>query len=315
MRAKKDGNIKGLEKRNTKKNIVISSMALLTGLLVIAVLVCFWNWEDTSRIQIAKLTDASLNHSAWIKAERIYVAGDAYENQEEIQKWEKIVQVAISDEHILALDCFGTVHAAGSNASLQCEIDGLEKVVYIEANRNCSIGVMENGTVQIFGIMEAEIRQQLLQEKNVCEVALGDDHTVVLHNNGRVTAYGNNECGQCDVEQWRGIQKISVGYDFTVGMTADGKVLIVGNKENNLAELKKWSEIVDVVAGHHFVIGKDRQGILYAVGDNRQGECEVKEWKKVVSIAAGYDHSIAVNEDGELLAVGYNGNGQCKSDF
>jgi alpha-tubulin suppressor-like RCC1 family protein len=301
--------------RKSKKSIVvIRLLVVLEVLIVAALLVILGNGKTKKRreeLMYERLTAASVDHSAWIRNGTLSVAGEAYENQDEIKKWSNLVQVAISDDHIVALDAEGTVYAVGSNSSMQCEINGMTEVSYIEAGMNCSIAVMEEGTVQVFGIMEENWREELKAEENVSSISMGDNHIAVLHNDGHVTAYGNNESGQCEVKDWKDICQISVGYEFTVGLTKQGRVVFTGNDSYHQNVSVAWENISEIAAGSAYIVGKDKDGKVYAAGLNTQGECNVNAWNSMISIAAGYDHTIGLSKSGEVYAVGFNGSGQC----
>lgn len=298
-----------------KKSRWIKWLFLLAGVTIAVILAVFLTNNFPKREEIKKenkrLTAASLNHSAWIRDGRMYVAGEPYINQNITETWSSLVQIAISDNHIVALDQSGTAYAAGSNTSLQCEISGLKNVRYIEAGMNCSIGVMDDGTIQIFGIMDETWRQALQQERDVQAVAMGDKHVVLLHHNGTVSAYGANENGQCDVEKWKGVCQITAGYNFTAALTEKGEIVIAGDELDDFADVKSWKNISQIEAGVGYLVGVDKDGEVYAAGVNSQGECDVDDWAEIISVAGGYDHTIGLSRNGTVHAVGFNGSGQC----
>lgn len=267
--------------------------------------------KDEIKKENTRLTAASLNHSAWIRDGKMYAAGEPYINQNITETWSNLIQIAISDNHIIALDRSGTAFAAGSNANLQCEINGLKGVRYIEAGMNCSIGVMDDGTIQVFGIIDEAWRQALQQERDVQAVAIGDNHAAVLHRNGTVSAYGANAKGQCDVEGWTGVCQITVGYNFTAALTEKGKIVITGDEADNFEDVKSWRNISQIEAGAGCLVGVDEDGKVYAAGANNQGECDVNSWTEIISVAGGYDHTIGLSQNGTVYAVGFNGEGQC----
>ena len=302
-----------------KKNKLVLTVFLGTLEIVILLLgifsFLFFNAIGKKDKNTQRLTAASMDHSAWITNGKLHIAGEKYEGQEQAEKWKNLEQVAISDDHLLALDKHGEVYAIGSNSSLQCEINGQKNVIYIETGLQCSIAVMDNGTVKIYGVLDESWQKVLLQEEKVMAVSIGDRHFVVLYTDGKVAAYGDNANGQCDVQQWKDITKVMVGYDFTVGLTKEGNVLFAGNKGNfQDNSLTEWKDITGIAAGSDYIVAVDKFGFVYAAGDNRQGQCDVSNWHQVESIAAGYDHTVALGKNNELLAAGYNGNGQCNGN-
>ena len=305
-----------MKKKNKRKSIL--SILLLLEIAIVICIVCMGVFHfSKSEIVInsdlpTALTAASLDHSAWIKDGRLVLAGEPYEDQDRAEEWKGLVQVAISDDHVVALDAAGTAHAAGTDSSQQCGIDGLQNLTYIAAGMQCSVGILQDGTAQIFGVMDESLRQALEQEKEIQMVSIGDRHVAVLHTDGTVSACGNNDSGQCEVGSWKNVRQIGVGYDYTAGLTTSGEILFAGNDACDPSTAEKWTKIQAIAAGHQYLAALDEEGNTYAAGDNLQGECNVNAWKNVESIAAGYDHTIGISETGELYAVGYNGKGQCE---
>ncbi len=303
-------------KKKRKKRIAVMSLFVLEAVIAVIIILTFSGVLKKRKViknpdMIDKLTSASLDHSAWIREGKLFLAGEEYENQDATKDWRDLQQVAISDDHVVALDAYGDVHAAGSDSSLQCRIDGLKKVSYIAAGMQCSLAVMEDGTIQVFGVMDETIRKSLEEEENVRTVAIGDLHTVVLHTDGTVSAYGDNDSGQCEVSQWNDIQQVDTGYAYTAGLTTDGTIVFAGAENCNPREFTQWKRITEIAAGNSFLVARDESGETYATGENKQGECNVNAWKNMISIAAGYDHTIGICDTGEIFATGYNGKGQC----
>ena len=51
---------------------------------------------------------------------------------------------------------------------------------------------------------------------------------MALCEDGTVLATGNNDYGQCNVEEWTNIVSVSAGYYHTVGLKADGTIIAIG---------------------------------------------------------------------------------------
>lgn len=257
------------------------------------------------------LCAASMDHSAWISGGRLFLAGEPYEGQEAAADWSDLMQVAVSNDHLAALDAGGRVHAFGNNRTQQCNIDEEQFVVSIAAGMNCTVTVLPSGKIQVYGSMDSVQREGLSAEKNARKAVLSEDHAVVLHRDGTVAAYGDNTDGQCEVSKWKNITGIAAGKGFTVGLTSDGKVVYAGADSYGQAAAKKWKKVAYIAAGTDHVVGVKQDGTVLAAGKNTQEECNVSDWKDIVCAAAGYDHTIVVNQNGDAAAAGYNGSGQC----
>ena len=284
-------------KKKRIKRIAVISLFVLEAVIAVIIILTFSGVLKKRKViknpdMIDKLTSASLDHSAWIREGKLFLAGEEYENQDATKDWRDLQQVAISDDHVVALDVYGDVS-------------------YSAAGMQCSLAVMEDGTIQVFGVMDETIRKSLEEEENVRTVAIGDVHTVVLHTDGTVSAYGDNNSGQCEVSQWNDIQQVDTGYAYTAGLTTDGTIVFAGAENCNPREFTQWKKITEIAAGNSFLVARDESGETYATGENKQGECNVNAWKNMISIAAGYDHTIGICDTGEIFATGYNGKGQC----
>ena len=298
-------------KVRTKSRLRIATAAVLLFGAVLA----FFIYRFISRAGdlglSEKLTAASLDHSAWFSDGTLYVSGEEMENIDGTKDWKNIVQIAISDSHVVGLDNRGNVYAAGSDKNSKCEINNLKGVKYIAAGLECSVAVMSEGTVEVFGVLPPEWIEGLRAEKNVKKVDLGDNHVLVLHEDGTVTAYGDNEYGQCDVSVWNHITDIAAGNTFSVAVTESGKVLFCGEDNGRKDTVLGWDKVKEITAGANHVVALRRDGTAVAVGENLQGQCNVQGWANVASVSAGFDHTVGILEDGTRLAIGYNKNGQC----
>ena len=64
--------------------------------------------------------------------------------------------------------------------------------------------------------------------------------TLELKNNGPVVANGNNEHGQCDLQDWTNILYVIADFDLTIGVKTDG-TLVVAGKTEYLPDLSGWT--------------------------------------------------------------------------
>ncbi|MBR3803438.1 MAG: TIR domain-containing protein [Clostridia bacterium] len=135
-------------------------------------------------------------------------------------------------------------------------------------------------------------------------VAAGYDHTVGLKSDGTVIAVGNNDCGQCDVTNWKNIVSVSAGSYHTVGLKSDGTVVAVGDNYRGQCGISEWTNIVAVSAGWGHTVGLKSDGTVVAVGYNNYGQCEVSEWTDIVAVLAGLSHTFGLKSDGTVVAVG-----------
>ena len=65
--------------------------------------------------------------------------------------WTNVVQFALGETHIVALQSDGTVKAVGSNHCGQCDVEEWKNVVYVTVGRNCTLGITESGDLLMAG--------------------------------------------------------------------------------------------------------------------------------------------------------------------
>ena len=162
----------------------------------------------------------------------------------------------------------------------------------------------------------SELRKKLigrLMEKQKFEtLSTKGGTTVGLKSDGTVVAVGNNDFGQCNVEEWNDIVTVSSGNSHTVGLKSDGTVVAVGNNDDGQCNVESWRGIVAVSAGGWHTVGLKSDGTVVAVGDNVFGQCNVEEWTDIVAVSAGRCHTVGLKSDGTVVAVGDNDFGQCE---
>ncbi|MEE0859114.1 MAG: TIR domain-containing protein [Acutalibacteraceae bacterium] len=142
-------------------------------------------------------------------------------------------------------------------------------------------------------------------------ISAGGVHTVGLKSDGTVVAVGDNDCNECDVDDWTDIVAVSAGDEHTVGLKKDGTVVAVGNNDRKQCCVDIWTDIVAVSAGDEHTVGLKSDGTVVAVGDNYHNQCNVNDWKDIVAVSAGREHTVGLKSDGTVVAVGDNDCNQC----
>ncbi len=130
-------------------------------------------------------------------------------------------------------------------------------------------------------------------------LAVGDDHTCVLVEEGRISCVGDGDSGQLgdstNFEDRRkphlvvGIETaigVSAGEDHTCAVLADGTVKCWGDND------------------------KGQLGNGDATGRDRSSPVDVRNIDDAVAVAAGDNHTCAVRQNGTVLCWGENGEGQ-----
>ena len=91
-----------------------------------------------------------------------------------------------------------------------------------------------DGTISVSGNSKFNIRKWT----NITKICSGSHHIVGLKSDGRVVAFGDNTCHQCDVLSWKNVQNIFAKDTLTVGITEDDEMLITGLSDTYSDEMK-----------------------------------------------------------------------------
>ncbi|XP_037551032.1 serine/threonine-protein kinase Nek9 [Nematolebias whitei] len=175
------------------------------------------------------------------------------------------------------------------------------------------------GCIGVEGEMGSEILEpvflEFFEERRVHQVSCGDNHVVVLTQDGSIYSWGCGEYGRLGLEceddfsspmqvtipRGAAISSVSCGCDGTFFLTESGKVLACGNNEFNKLGLNQG---FSGIKNHP---GEGYQGIPYITTLTL-----VKQLArfKIQVIAPGKTHTAAIDERGRLITFGCNKYGQ-----
>ena len=178
-------------------------------------------------------------------------------------------------------------------------------------------------------------------------VAAGEQHCIILKNDGTLISFGDNSYGQLGdggavsesavpgpVPGLTGVSAVAAGARHTLALKGDGTVWSWGsNGSGQLGDgstvtrkvpvrVLNLTNIVAVAAGNYHNLALKSDGTLWAWGSNSSGRLgdgtmtqrnspvRVTMSGRVIAVAAGYKHSLAETEDGKIWAWGANTNGQ-----
>jgi hypothetical protein len=144
-----------------------------------------------------------------------------------------------------------------------------------------------------------------------CTIAAGGRHTVGIRPDGTVVATGNNDEGQCNVDDWADIQQVAAGFSHTVGLEEGGTVVATGNNDDGQCNVGGWTDISMVVAGDWHTVGLKNDNTVVATGKSDEGQCDILGWADIQQVAAGGAHTVGLESGGTVVATGRNIEGQC----
>jgi alpha-tubulin suppressor-like RCC1 family protein len=282
-----------------------------------------------------------------------------------------VVSVAAGADHSLALRSDGTVWAWGSNGwgqagdatdgtehLLPTQVAGLSHVVAIAAGAEHSLAVGADGTVWAWGAngwgqlgdgnpgAPRATPQPVAALSGVVSVAAGQRHSLALHSDGTVWAWGSNEWGQLgngmpgdsavpvQVPGLAGMVAVSAGLSHSQAVGAEASIWgwgansygQLGTERHSSAQYTPTRLLfppkrLSIAAGREHSLQLWNEAEVWAWGANSYGQlgdgtttnrsAPVKvPLTFVTNLAAGTHHSLARRSDGTLWAWGANWAGQ-----
>ncbi len=203
-------------------------------------------------------------------------------------------------------------HGDTTDRHTPIEIPDLSNAIAVATGRNHSLVVLEDGAVYSFGYnywgqlghgdqdeRHLPARIEGLPSIPAVAVAAGDDHSIVLLDNGAVYSFGANWCGQ-------------LGHGDTSSRSTPTKITSL-------------SDVVAIAAGGHHSLVVLGNGNVYSFGMNLNGQLGhgdtdhrhaptkivlLSDWVGVVAVAAGSYHSLVIMANGNIYSFGFNHWGQ-----
>ena len=138
-------------------------------------------------------------------------------------------------------------------------------------------------------------------------IAAGNDFTIVLGLDGKVTCIGNRK--KIDVSKWENIRQVSAYADHALGLRQDKTVTFAGVSLDGEDNVQNWKSIIQVVCCNKGSVGlTDKGRVRYAGFDgNDIGDCT--KWTGIKQVFEGEDHLIALGNSGMLVGSGSHGGG------
>ena len=219
--------------------------------------------------------------------------------------WKDIVQVSAGHNFSAGLRKDGTVVAEGINDYQQCNTDDWTDIIDIDCGIVSMIGVRKDGTVAFTGALLEGCEYDYASWTNIIEAAVGYTHIVGLRADGTVVATGDNDYGQCEVEQWHDIVAVDAGVKYTIGLQADGNVLLAGWLDRDIPfDSSVWKDIVSISAGSFHMVGLNSYGLCVNAGARVSINYNTDYWSNLVALSAGNGYTVGIQADGKLVALG-----------
>lgn len=265
------------------------------------------NWSDIVSVSVCgEIVIGLKSDGTVVTAKRL--ADNRYDSHINTDWWSDIVAVSAGQQYVVGLRRDGTVIAASllqPDGYGETDVDDWDNIVAIDTGWQLTAGLDRFGDVHVTGCHAEELQNEIEAVKTIKNksnlwtdvVAIsvggsgdkyrGKGHIVGLTKDGRVVAVGDNNFGQCNVNEWKDIIAVSAGDYHTVALTKDGRVLTTQSKDchfdgvdfsDSVDKIAKWEDIIAISAGYGYTLGLKSDGTVVAAGNKNEGQADVQEW-------------------------------------
>ncbi|MBQ4111741.1 MAG: hypothetical protein IJD38_02980 [Clostridia bacterium] len=133
----------------------------------------------------------------------------------------------------------------------------------------------------------------------VRSLACGNAHVVALHEDGTVSADGNDVEGCTAVSDWRDIKAVCAGKYHTLGLTESGTVLYCGQASALKDEITAWKGIRCMEATDEYAVGIGYDGSIHVAGKLPFSRDILRDgWNRPTALAVTPTHMSALYANG-----------------
>lgn len=168
-----------------------------------------------------------------------------------------------------------------------------------------------SGTIDIKNLPKDKATKKPIDMGKIVRVAAGYDHVVVLNDEGKVFAWGNDRQKQSvvpmELTQVRNIKDVYAGYQCSIALTEDGRSIYFGNKMNNdYDEFHPYQgKLKKIAATSDAIMGLTYDGEAVFLGTQKSSYSNIPaNMGNVVDIAATASTMAAVNDEGKVFVWG-----------
>lgn len=265
------------------------------------------NWSDIVSVSVCgEIVIGLKSDGTVVTAKRLQ--DESYDGYINTDWWSDIVAVAAGQQYVVGLRKDGTVRAASllqPDGYGETDVAGWKNIVAIDTGWQLTAGLDRSGNVYVTGYHAEELQNEIETSKtddneskrwiDVVAISVGGSgdkyrgkgHIVGLTKDGCVVAVGDNDFGQCNVNDWKDIIAVSAGDYHTVALTKDGRVLTTQSKDchfdgvdfsDSVDKIVAWEDIVAISAGYGYTLGLKSDGTVVPAGNKNEGQADVQEW-------------------------------------
>lgn len=228
----------------------------------------------------------------------------------------KLTQIAVGQDHVLALNEDGKLFTWGFNRMglnmIPTELNN-KKIKSITAGYQTSIVVTEDGKVVSWGNQNAvDIQDSRAKGEKVKEVIANIQTALAVTEDGKIIPLAKRETAFDAVpEEIQGkVKDLALTDKSAAALLEDGSIVVWGSNEYNIKTVPEDvnGKAVDLDGGRNSFTALMEDGTVKAWGGNNNKQCEVPaDVKNVEKLATRYYQNFVIDKDGKVTTWGLKG--------
>ena len=186
-------------------------------------------WKDIAAIAMG------LSHIVGLKKDgSVVTTGGLSKKKYDVSQWRNIQSIAAGGTFILGLETSGKVVVSGNGPGTKLPFGGWRNVKAIAAGYEHSVALTNDGRVLMAGVGGK------IAELGTSNIGLdaGCYFTAVRKQDGTALVTGMGSARN-NVLQWRDLEQIAAGYYHMVGLKTDGTIVAVGDNAAGQCDVRK----------------------------------------------------------------------------
>lgn len=210
-----------------------------------------------------------------------------------------IDKLASSQTSIVYIDELGAVKGSGDNSNGQLSNLPSSKAIKVQEGFDFTVVLYNDGTISAIGLNQSDLKN-IEKWTNIQDVAAGDNHVVAVDNKGKIYCTGDNSFGQCDVQNFDKVGKVFAAPNATIAIGVDGTIYYTG-KFVGTSAIRKLNNIITIDSNEtNLIFVKDDGTCQYVASYDKPIYTEIYKWKDVVDVTCGNDFFAALTKDGSV---------------
>ena len=233
------------------------------------------------------------------EAGTVLAAGSNLSGQCNTNDWTDIVAVAAGAYHTIGLRADGTVVATGMNTYHQCDVGKWTNVAAIYAGAYNTVAITRDGKILVAGYQNWNI----LKWRDVASLSIGDYALCGVMQNGQPLTTSE----ELATSEYYDLVAMDAATANSAGLKADGTVVANG------LEVSSFKNILAIDCTPNGVFALDDSGRVLSRAFSFAHLPDVSDWRNIVAISASATHIVGITADGRVLSRGESDMGQCNT--